>query len=252
MKNRHSIVMALIVLSSFGCQQTKKQDVPLQPQEKIDVKTGDNTLTSQEKIDGWQLLFDGQKIDQWHKYNGTTVNKNWTIADNAIHFNPDFADGGDLTSNLAYTNFELTLDWKIQECGNSGIMLNVNESYDYQHPWLTGPEMQVLDDSCHPDGKIQKHRAGDLYDLIECTQKTVKAAGEWNSIKIVSNNAKYEFWQNEIKVVSFEMHTPEWKAMVASSKFKDMPDFGKYRKGKIVLQDHADRVWYKNIKIKTL
>ena len=131
-------------------------------------------------------------------------------------------------------------------------MYNVQEGEDYGYPWLTGPEMQILDASCHPDGKIDTHRAGDLYDLIECSEVTVKPAGQWNSIKIVSRDGNYEFWQNDVKVVSYTMHNEAWDQMVSNSKFVEMPDFGKFKEGKIVLQDHTDRVWFKNIKIKTL
>lgn len=160
--------------------------------------------------------------------------------------------GGDIVTEEEYENFELSLEWKIQACGNSGVMFNVQEGASHERAWHTGPEMQVLDNSCHPDAKIIKHRAGDLYDLISCTTETVKPAGEWNLAKIVSKNGKYEFWLNGVKNVEFTMRTPEWKKLVAGSKFKSMPDFGKFIKGRISLQDHGDQVWYRNIKIKEL
>jgi cytochrome c len=118
--------------------------------------------------------------------------------------------------------------------------------------WQTGPEMQVLDNSCHPDTRFSSHRAGDLYDLIECKYVTVKPAGEWNKVRIIKNNGQVEHWLNGVKVVEFEMYTDQWLEMINKSKFKDMPDFGRAQKGKISLQDHGDRVWYRNIKIKTL
>ncbi len=212
----------------------------------------DNTLTEEEKSEGWELLFDGVSIDQWHKYNASDLNKNWEVVDGTISFNPENEDGGDLTSNKEYENFELALEWKIAKCGNSGIMWNVQETEEYPYPWLTGPEMQILDNSCHPDAKIIKHKAGDLYDLIECSKVTVKEAGEWNAIRIVSDNGKMQFWQNEVNVVNFTMHDEAWDEMVANSKFKDMSGFGKYKKGRIVLQDHTDPVSFKNIKIRQL
>ena len=253
MKNLLTWVIMIPLIIVMSCKESPKSgDAPISSEAESVTNQIDNSLTEAEKADGWVLLFDGQNIDQWHKYNADTLNKNWVIDDNAIHFNPDNEDDGDITSNESYNDFELKIDWKVQECGNSGIMFNVQEGAEYKTPWLTGPEMQVLDNECHPDAKIRMHRAGDLYDLIECSEVTVNPGGEWNSIKIVSKDAKYEFWQNGVKVVSFEMHTPEWLAMVADSKFKDMPDFGKFKEGKIVLQDHRDRVWFKNIKIKTL
>ena len=103
--------------------------------------------------------------------------------------------------------------------------------------------MQVLDNTCHPDARIIKHRAGDLYDMISCNVETVKPAGEWNKVRLVSNNGDVQFWLNGYKVVEFTMHNEEWDEMVANSKFRDWENFGKYRSGKIVLQDHDDRVW---------
>jgi hypothetical protein len=112
--------------------------------------------------------------------------------------------------------------------------------------------MQVLDNDCHKDGKIEKHRTANLYDLIKVKTENVKPVGQWNQAKIVSRKGKYEFWLNGVKQVEFTMHTPEWDAMVAASKFKTMPDFGKATKGHIALQDHGDKVWYKNIKIREI
>lgn len=246
------ISILLMTILFFGNCKPKEKAQPIQKSTTATAIASDNSLSEQEIKDGWKLLFDGETISQWHKYNSEGLNKNWEVTDGTISFNPENEDGGDLTSNEEYENFEFSMDWKIAKCGNSGIMWNVQESEDYQYPWLTGPEMQILDNSCHPDAKIIKHRAGDLYDLIECSEVTVKDAGQWNTIKIVSNQGKMQFWQNGINVVSFEMHNPNWDDMVANSKFKDMPAFGKFKKGKIVLQDHTDPVSFKNIKIKTL
>ena len=197
-------------------------------------------------------LSDANASQMWKKYNGTTPGKSWSFANGVVSFDPSLGDGGDIVTKEEYQDFELSLEWKIQECGNSGIMFYVKEDENLFAPYLTGPEMQVLDNSCHPDAKIDKHRAGDLYDMIETNVVNVKPAGEWNSIKIVSKNSHLDFYQNGAKVVSFTMHSPEWDAMVAQSKFKDWSEFGKYKSGKIALQDHGDKVWYRNIKIKTL
>lgn len=210
-----------------------------------------NTLTPKERQHGCKLLFDGSTTEGWRNFNSSEIGTAWKVQDGALFFDntADKSERGDIITDAEYENFTLYLDWKIDSCGNSGILLNVVEDPKYQYIWLTGPEMQVLDNSCHPDAKIEKHRAGDLYDLIKTSKETVKPAGEWNSVKIVSNRGNYEFWLNDVKVVEFKMHTPEWDAMVANSKFKTMPDFGKATKGHIALQDHGDRVWYRNIKI---
>ncbi|MFK7982806.1 MAG: DUF1080 domain-containing protein [Saprospiraceae bacterium] len=206
------------------------------------------SLTKSEKTDGFVSLFDGQSLDGWHVFkNGTNY---WSVEDGAIALNPG-KQGGDLVTDKAYENYELRLEWKISDCGNSGIIYNVKEE-GYTAVWKTGPEMQVLDNKCHPDAKIKTHRAGDLYDMIACNEETVKPANEWNAVRLIINNGKVEHWLNGKKVVEFEMFNDNWTAMVGKSKFKNMADFGTIRKGKIALQDHHDKVWYRNIRIKEL
>lgn len=217
-----------------------------------------NTLTEKEKADGWKLLFDGKTTSGWRNFNSDKIGSGWKINDGAIMLDVSkkkdgqVVGGGDIVTNDEYENYELSLEWKIQKCGNSGVIYNVVEDKKYNYVWETGPEMQVLDNICHPDGRIEKHRAGDLYDLIQTKFVAANPAGEWNQAKIISNKGKYEFWLNGYKLVEFEMHTDQWKDMIAKSKFKDMPDFGKAKKGRIALQDHGDQVWYRNIKIREL
>lgn len=213
-----------------------------------------NTLTVKEKKEGWQLLFDGKTTQGWHTYQSDKAGVAWKISEDALFLDTSNKQekGGDLVTDQEFENYELYVEWKVQACGNSGVIFNVQESEAYKYVWVTGPEMQVLDNECHPDAKIIKHRAGDLYDLISCSKETVKPAGEWNAARLISNKGKFEFWLNGVKTVEFTMHTHEWDAMVAASKFKSMPGFGKFSKGKIALQDHGDQVWYRNIKIKPL
>jgi hypothetical protein len=211
-----------------------------------------NRLTSGEEQEGWVLLFDGRTTNGWRNYGKDHIGSAWKAVDGSLVFDPAGGDGGDVITVEEFENFQLSLEWKISPCGNSGIMFNVVEDQKYHSPWLTGPEMQILDNTCHPDAKIHTHRAGDLYDLIACSSEPVKPAGEWNQVRIISNAGKYEFWLNGTRVVSFTMHTPEWNQLVEKSKFKEFPDFGKARKGHLALQDHGDKVWFRNIKIKTL
>jgi hypothetical protein len=214
-----------------------------------------NTLTSKEQKAGWKLLFDGKTTSGWKTFNQNDVGEGWKVKDGILFLDKSVTskeERGDLITQDEYQNYELSIDWKIDSCGNSGIIFNVVEDPKYGATYLTGPEMQVLDNNCHPDAKIIKHRAGDLYDLIKSNKETVKPAGQWNQAKIVSNKGHYEFWLNGNKAVEFTMHTPEWDAMVAGSKFKAMPDFGKATKGHIALQDHGDKVSFRNIKIREL
>ncbi len=220
--------------------------------------TNDNTLSGIEKAQGWQLLFDGKTLNGWRNFNKSTIGKSWIINDNSIHLNAQklpegqwqAADGGDIITAKTYRNYILKYDWKVNDCGNSGLIFNVVEDKKYDFVWQTGPEMQVLDNACHPDAKIKTHRAADLYDMIEAKPETVLAGGQWNQAMIKNINGQVEFWLNGAKVVEFTMHDEEWKNSIAKSKFKDMPDFGMARSGHISLQDHGDKVWFKNIKIK--
>lgn len=212
-----------------------------------------NALSAKEKKEGWKLLFDGTTTTGWRNYKSDKVTDRWKVSNGELYLDKSVTTGaGDIMTDGEFQDYELTLDWKISACGNSGVIFNVVEDDKYKNTYNSGPEMQVLDNTCHPDAKIAKHRAGDLYDLIACSKETVKPAGEWNQVRLVSKNAKMEFWLNGTKVVDFTMHTPEWKEMVANSKFKSMPGFGESKKGHIALQDHGDAVWFRNIKIREL
>lgn len=245
MKKTLVIAMVALVILAFGTR-------------KLEVMAEDNTLTSKEKKEGWKLLFDGKTLNGWHKYGEESIGAAWQVNDNAIHLNvSDKADwqaknGGDILSQDAFENFHLQLDWKVAQNGNSGIIFYVHEDpSQYKFPWMTGPEMQVLDNDGHPDSKIIKHRAADLYDLITA-KETVKKAGEWNHAEIISNKGKLQFFLNGEKVLETTMWDDHWKEMIAKSKFHEFPGFGTYKKGKLCLQDHGDKVWFKNIKIKSL
>ena len=218
-----------------------------------------NTLTDQEKADGWQLLFDGKSLAGWHKYGGQPVGAAWMVKDSSIYLDASSKEdwqikgGGDIVTDDEYDNFHLKLEWKVDTGANSGVIIYIHEdSTKYRWPWETGPEMQVLDNERHPDAKITKHRAGDLYDLISVSKETVKPALEWNQVEIKSLNGKLDLYLNGENVVSTTMWDDAWKQLVAGSKFKNMPDFGKYQKGHLGLQDHGNNVWFRNIKIKKL
>lgn len=223
------------------------------------MEIANSILTDQEKSDGWQALFDGQSSNGWHKYGGGPVGSAWKISDGSIYLdtslkkNGKIIGGGDIVTDEEFENFHLKLEWKISKNGNSGIMFYVNEdTVKYKKPYETGPEMQVLDNEGHPDGKIIRHRAGDLYDLISCNKETVKPVGEWNLAEIKCMDGKLYFFLNGANVVTTTMWDDNWKKMVAGSKFKEWKDFATYKKGRICLQDHENMVTFRNIRIKRL
>lgn len=205
----------------------------------------------------WVSLFDGKSFAGWHVFNKTgDVSSKWIVDDGAMHLTEK--GGGDLVTDQAYGSFVLELEWKIAEGGNSGIMWGVVEDKKYCCPYITGPEMQVLDDAKHPDsfaGKDGNHKAGSLYDMIPPARlDAVKPANQWNVAKMVINHKKNKgtFFLNGIKMVSFSLSGPKWDALKANSKFKTWADFGVFKEGKIALQDHGDKVWFRNIRIKEL
>jgi hypothetical protein len=212
-----------------------------------------NTLTKKEKKDGFQLLFDGKSLDGWHTYNKPGFTGNcWSVVDGVISFDVTKKERGDLITNEAFENYDFSIEWRISPNGNSGIIFNVTEDPKYHSTYNSGPEMQVLDNEGHPDGKIFNHRSGDLYDLIKSSSEPVKAVGEWNTARIVCNRGLLQQYLNGVKVVETRYDDENWKKMIAGSKFKTMPGFGVDMKGRIALQDHGNPVWFRNVKIKKL
>ena len=208
----------------------------------------------------WKVLFDGSSLEAWRNYGADTLGSAWKIdaVDNSLYL--DVSDksswqtnnGGDIITRESYDDYELELEWKIGDCGNSGIIYNVTEDEAYDYVWRTGPEMQILDNSCHPDAKIYTHRAGDLYDMIAGDSTAVKAAGNWNKVRLVNRDGSVEHWMNGQKVVEYTNTGDEWAERIADSKFAEMPGFGKTTGGHIALQDHGDPVWFRNIRIREL
>lgn len=228
--------------------------------EKATPEVAVNTLTAEEKAAGWMLLFDGKTTKGWRNYNKQTIGERWKVADGVLYLdvsnkNADgfqVGGGGDIITVEEYENYELRLEWKIAKCGNSGLIYHIHEDPSIRYPWQTGPEFQLLDNACHPDAKIKKHRAGDFYDVIESSIETVKPAEEWNKIRLICKGTKVEHWMNGKMVISTDMGSAEFKSLLPNSKWKDHAKFGTFSKGRIGLQDHGDGISFRNIKLRKL
>jgi hypothetical protein len=209
----------------------------------------------------WESLFDGKTTNGWHTYGKDKVGEAWKAVDGNLILDPSQKDGwqikggGDIITNESFGDFHLQLEWKISKDGNSGIIFFVqDEPKKYDYIWYTGPEMQVLDNDGHSDGKIKKHRAGNLYDLIEGKEGVVKAVGEWNTVDIINKKGTLTLKLNGIVTVETKLGDDNWKELIKGSKFgtKKTPDFGTVFTGHIGLQDHGNEVAFRNIRIQRL
>ena len=228
-----------------------------------------NQLSAAERADGWRLLFDGTTFTGWRGLGYDTVpSAHWVIVDGTIKKIasgnvPKLPDGqpavgGDLMSVDVFGDFELSWEWKVTPGANSGVKYNVSEELSVQnapnHAAL-GFEYQMLDDDRHPDGKLATHRAGALYDLVAPTvAKHLKPVGEWNQSRVVFRGNHGEHWLNGQRIVVYDLGTAAMDSAVAASKFRPFPWFGQRRKegGHIILQDHGDEVYFRNIKVRPL
>lgn len=206
-----------------------------------------NVLTQSERDEGWQLLFDGQTLDGWRSFRSDTAPAGWQVVEGEL---TRVSGGGDIMTNRQFGNFELALEWKVEPGGNSGIMFRVTE--EGGQTYESGPEMQVLDDAGHADGGSRLTAAGSNYALHPAPEGVVNAAGEWNRVRILVDGAHVEHWLNDVKVVEYELWSDEWEELVRNSKFVEWPTYGRAARGHIALQDHGDRVAYRNIKIREL
>ena len=208
----------------------------------------DNHLSAVEKAEGWRLLFDGKSLDQWRNFKQNDIAQQWQVVNGELQLVRQ--GGGDLISQQQYKNFELKLDWRISEGGNSGIFIMADEKGDYIFSHAV--EVQILDNERHPDNKIDSHLSGSIYDLIPAPVASHKPAGQWNHVHIKLLERHLQVWQNQIKTADIVIGSDTWNGKVAKSKFATWPGFGESFVGHIGLQDHGDQVSFKNIKVKEI
>ncbi len=212
--------------------------------------------SSQQSAGEWTVLFNGKDLTGWRRYGEESAGSAWIVEGDALVLDVDDSTtattGGDLITDGQYENFELELEWKISAGGNSGIFFGVQEISGQRVAYLTGVEMQILDDDKHIDGKVPETSAGSCYALYAPAEDVVRPVGEYNKVRLIVRDAKVEHWLNDHKIVEYTIGSDDWSSRVAASKFADWEHFARYRKGHIALQDHTNRVWFRNIRIREL
>jgi hypothetical protein len=204
-------------------------------------------LSAEEPDAEWHSLFDGQTLAGWRGYDSPDIPPGWRVENGTIHF----ADGkGDLVTTTEFADFELALEWKLAEGGNSGIFYLAPLGFDAIY--MGAPEMQVLDDARHRDGGDPLTSAGAAYGLYPAPRGVVNPAGEWNHVRIRVLGNDVEHWLNGQRIVAYTLGSAEWRKLVRESKFSEWPMYGMARRGHIGLQDHGDPVWYRNLRIRSL
>ncbi|HKO15421.1 MAG TPA: DUF1080 domain-containing protein [Gemmatimonadaceae bacterium] len=242
------LAAALVPLAAGGAQQS-------------------NRLTAAERAAGWRLLFDGRTLAGWRGLGYDSVpSAHWRVVDGAIEKIPSGsvprlpdgqpAQGGDLMTVDSFRDFELAFQWRVTPGANSGVKYNVSESLSLAHAVnhaALGFEYQVLDDSLNDDNKVATHRAGALYDLIAPgAAKHLRPVGDWNDARIVLRGSHGEHWLNGAKILEYELGTPRMDTLLARSKYRSIPGFATHRRGHIILQDHGDQAFFRNIRIREL
>ena len=244
----------MLSMAITACKETKKESEPSEPEA---MKTDENKPASE-----WVSLFDGTSYDNWRGYLSDNMYPEWTIEDGAMVFTPPkdspvgSGSGKNIITKGEYTDFILSLEWKISDGGNSGIFWSVFEDPKFDEAYQTGPEIQVLDNAKHPDSFVPggTHKAGSLYDMVACSPDLIKPAGEWN-LCVLEINHKTNIGKvsmNGTEALTFPVEGEAWDNMVENSKFKGWEGFGTHHTGHIGLQDHGFQVSFRNVKIKEL
>lgn len=214
-----------------------------------------NTLTDAERAAGWRLLFDGRTTAGWRGFRQPGVPGVWRVEDGmlvraATPASGPRPSGGDLVTEGEFGDFELALEWRVAPGGNSGIMYRVAETVP--NAYESGPEMQVLDDARHADGRSPLTSAGACYGLYPAVPGVVRPAGAWNQVRLVVRGAEVEHWLNGTRVVAYALGSDDWRRRVAASKFAEWPAYGQAARGRLLLQDHGDQVAYRSIRLREL
>lgn len=238
--------IALSALAALFALGAVSLSCSMSPQPPAD--TAPTAITASERSEGFRSLFDGTTLEAWRGYRKPSMPEGWRVIDGSLTLVS--AGAGDIVTRDQFRNFDLRLDWKVAEGGNGGIFYRATEEGDYV--WRTGSEYQLLDDARHADGKSELTSAGSNFALYPVPRGVSRAAGEWNSSRLLVNGTHVEHWLNGVKVVEYELGSTDWEARVRASKFASMPLYGRAPAGHIGLQDHGDRIEFRNIRIRVL
>jgi hypothetical protein len=206
-----------------------------------------NTLTAKEKAEGWRLLFDGKTTAGWRGFRQQTMPGGWQAIDGTL---TRAGQAGDIVTADEFGDFELTLEWSIPANGNTGVFFRVTEDDDVM--WHTAPEYQIIDNAYNKEPLKPVQYTGANYDLQPPSRDVTKPIGSWNQTRLLVRGAHVEHWLNGVKVVEYELWTPDWERQVRESKFKDYPKYARARRGRIGLQDHGDGVKFRNIRVREI
>jgi hypothetical protein len=204
-----------------------------------------NALTAREKAGGWKLLFDGHSLSGWRSFKRPDLAPGWRVEDGVLTLDPKQAS--DIITTDKYADFDLTFEWRISRMGNSGVYFHVIE--DGAHGYESGPEYQILDNA---HGEPPREQAAALFALYPPSTDVTKPVGEFNQARILVDHGHVEHWLNGVKVVEYQIGSPDFNARVAATKFHKWPIFAASPTGYIALQDHGDVVAFRNIKIRPL
>lgn len=244
MKKPIFFIIATILFTMTSCKDKPKKE------------NTESTAAVPEPVSEWVYLFNGTDTDGWRGYNSDSLPGTWVVEEGTLK---SLGAGGDIGGDIVYgkqsfENFELSLEWKISEGGNSGVFYHVQEGEQYTSPYQNAPEYQLIDDLGFPQPLEDWQSLGADYAMYaaDAEQKIVKAAGEWNTSRIIFTPEKTEYWLNGNKVVSFVPWSEDWMKRKETGKWKDYPDYGMHKKGLIGLQDHGSFIWFRDIKIREL
>ena len=251
-KRDSSGAAALVAIAVTACGQVEAgsqsagQDAPAAA---VEAQAAANRLSAEEAAEGFELLFDGESLGAWRGFRMDDIPAGWSAVDGALAFTPGVG-AGTLITRDTYVDFDLRLEWRVGEGGNSGIFFGISETTE--SAFQSGPEMQVLDNAGHYDGRDPLTSAGSNYGLHAPPEDVSRPAGEWNEVRVVRHGNQVVHWLNGVQIVEYEIGSPEWEALVAGSKFIQWPDYGRHHEGHLGLQDHGDPVWYRNIRVRRL